>query len=111
MSGHTQGLKGDTAGDELRNRSDAFFEALYYELTDRYKSFLSDSRTLGLTVKELYIVDSTTIRLFSVTRSMLILDASIIEKDFMHLAFPGMLFFRILSLKYDDGINSTVYLY
>lgn len=54
-----------SAGDGLRNRSNAFFEALYYELTDRYKSFLSDSRTLGLTVKELYIVDSTTIRLFS----------------------------------------------
>lgn len=54
-----------SAGDGLRNRDNAFFEALYYELTDRYKSFLSDSRTLGLTVKELFIVDSTTIRLFS----------------------------------------------
>jgi hypothetical protein len=54
-----------SAGDGLRNRSHTFFEALYYELTDRYRSFLSDSRTLGLTVKELYIVDSTTIRLFS----------------------------------------------
>lgn len=49
----------------MRNRRSSFFEALYYELTDRYRSFLSDSRTLGLTVKELYIVDSTTIRLFS----------------------------------------------
>lgn len=54
-----------SAGDGLRNRSHTFFEALYYELIDRYRSFLSDSRTLGLTVKELYIVDSTTIRLFS----------------------------------------------
>ena len=36
-----------------------------YQLVDRYNSFLSDSRTLGLTVKELFIVDSTTIRLFS----------------------------------------------
>lgn len=54
-----------SAGDGLRNRNPTFFEALYYELTDRYRSFLSDSRTLGLTVKELYIVDSTTIRLFS----------------------------------------------
>lgn len=54
-----------SAGDGLRNRDNAFFEALYYELTDRYKSFLSDSRTLGLTIKELFIVDSTTIRLFS----------------------------------------------
>ena len=54
-----------SAGDGLRNRSNAFFEALYYDLIDRYRTFLSDSRTLGLTVKELYIVDSTTIRLFS----------------------------------------------
>ena len=54
-----------SAGDGLRNRDNVFFEALYYELADRYKSFLSDSRTLGLTVKELFIVDSTTIRLFS----------------------------------------------
>jgi len=34
-------------------------------LTDRYSSFLSDSRTLGLSIRELFIVDSTTIRLFS----------------------------------------------
>lgn len=54
-----------SAGDGLRNRDNAFFEALYYQLTERYKSFLSDSRTLRLTVKELFIVDSTTIRLFS----------------------------------------------
>lgn len=54
-----------TAGDGLRNRDSKFFEKLYYELVERYKGFLSDSRTLGLTLKELYIVDSTTIRLFS----------------------------------------------
>ena len=54
-----------SAGDGLRNRNNAFFESLYYDLIERYHSFLSDSRTLGLTVKELYIVDSTTIRLFS----------------------------------------------
>lgn len=54
-----------TAGDGLRNRDNSFFETLYYSLTKRYSSFLSDSRTLGLTIKELYIVDSTTIRLFS----------------------------------------------
>ena len=49
----------------MRNRDNAFFEALYYDLIERYRSFLSDSRTLGLTIKELYIVDSTTIRLFT----------------------------------------------
>lgn len=54
-----------SAGDGLRNRSNEFFEALYYKLTSRYSSFLSDSRTKGLTVKDLFIVDSTTIRLFS----------------------------------------------
>jgi len=54
-----------TAGDGLRNRNSAFFEALYYQLAERYKSFLSDSRTLGLSIKDLYIIDSTTIRLFS----------------------------------------------
>ena len=54
-----------SAGDGLRNRDNVFFESLYYDLIERYRSFLSDSRTLGLTVKELYIVDSTTIRLFS----------------------------------------------
>ena len=54
-----------SAGDGLRNRGNKFFEALYYQLTARYSAFLSDSRTNGLTVKELYIVDSTTIRLFS----------------------------------------------
>jgi hypothetical protein len=54
-----------TAGDGLRNRDSSFFEALYYKLVEQYKGFLSDSRTYGLTVKELLIIDSTTIRLFS----------------------------------------------
>lgn len=54
-----------TAGDGLRNRDHSFFEALYYQLVKRYGNFLSDSRTIGLTVKELFIVNSTTIRLFS----------------------------------------------
>ena len=54
-----------SAGDGLRNRDNAFFEALYYQLIKRYQSFLSVSRLQGLSIKELYIVDSTTIRLFS----------------------------------------------
>jgi hypothetical protein len=66
---HQLGLKKapakSSAGDGLRNRDSVFFEALYYQLVDRYKGFLSDSRDLGLTLKELFIVDSTTIRLFS----------------------------------------------
>lgn len=52
-------------GDGLRNRDASFFEALYYDLTNRYSKLLSDSRTNGLTIKDLFIVDSTTIRLFT----------------------------------------------
>ena len=54
-----------TASDGLRNRDSSFFEALYYKLVEQYKGFLSDSRTYGLTFKELLIIDSSTIRLFS----------------------------------------------
>ena len=54
-----------SAGDGLRNRDSGFFEALYYQLVKQHSGFLSDSRTLGLTLKELFIVDSSTIRLFS----------------------------------------------
>ena len=54
-----------TACDGLRNRSDSFFEEIYFSLVKRYQSFLSDSRTFGLTFKEVLLVDSTTIRLFS----------------------------------------------
>lgn len=54
-----------SAGDGLRNRKSDFFEALYYSLTKQYANFLSDSQTYGLTIKELFIVDSTTIRLFT----------------------------------------------
>lgn len=54
-----------TAGDGLRNRSSKFFEALYYQLVNQYSQCLSVSRTFGLSFKELLIVDSTTIRLFS----------------------------------------------
>jgi hypothetical protein len=54
-----------SAGDGLRNRDNVFFEALYYQLIKRYQQFLSVSRLEGLSIKELYIIDSTTIRLFS----------------------------------------------
>ena len=54
-----------TACDGLRNRSSYFFEDLYFCLIKRYQSFLSDSRTFGLTFKEVLLIDSTTIRLFS----------------------------------------------
>jgi hypothetical protein len=54
-----------TASDGLRNRSHMFFEDLYFTLVKKYQSFLSDSRTFGLTFKEVLLIDSTTIRLFS----------------------------------------------
>lgn len=54
-----------TITDGNRQRDNAFFESLYFSLVKRDSSFLSSSRTIGLTVKELYIVDSTTIQLFS----------------------------------------------
>jgi len=54
-----------TACDGLRNRNHKFFEDLYFTLVKHYQSFLSDSRTYGLTFKEVLLIDSTTIRLFS----------------------------------------------
>lgn len=54
-----------TACDGLMNRPSKFFEEVYFSLVDKYKSFLSDSRTYGLTFKEVLLIDSTTIRLFS----------------------------------------------
>lgn len=54
-----------TASDGLRNRDNRFFESLYFDLVKHYQSFLSDSRTFGLTFKEVLLIDSTTIRLFS----------------------------------------------
>jgi hypothetical protein len=54
-----------TACDGLRNRDNKFFENVYFSLVHHYQSFLSDSRTFGLTFKEVLLIDSTTIRLFS----------------------------------------------
>jgi hypothetical protein len=54
-----------TACDGLRNRDSRFFEDLYFSLVKNYQSFLSDSRTFGLTFKEVLLIDSATIRLFS----------------------------------------------
>ncbi len=54
-----------TACDGMRNRDSKFFEDVYFGLVRHYQSFLSDSRTFGLTFKEVLLIDSTTIRLFS----------------------------------------------
>ena len=54
-----------TITDGNRERDSTFFESLYFSLVKRYSPFLSSSRTIGLNIKELFIVDSTTIQLFS----------------------------------------------
>lgn len=54
-----------TVSDGLGNRTHKIFEDLYFGLVKKYSSFLSDSRTFGLTFKEVLLIDSTTIRLFS----------------------------------------------
>ena len=54
-----------TASDGLRNRNSKVFEEIYFKLVKHYQSFLSHSRTYGLTFKEVLLIDSTTIRLFS----------------------------------------------
>lgn len=54
-----------TFSDGMRNRSDKFFEALYFALVKQYSPFLSDSKTIGKQFKQMLLIDSTTIRLFS----------------------------------------------
>jgi IS4 transposase len=63
--GLTKAPAKSTASDGLRNRGHEVFEDIYFKLVNRYRSFLSDSRTYGLTFKEVLLIDSTTIRLFS----------------------------------------------
>ncbi len=54
-----------TLSDANSNRSYLVFETIYFELVRRYHSFISDSRLKGLSIRNLKIIDSTTIRLFS----------------------------------------------
>jgi len=54
-----------TLGDANMKRSYLNFETLYFELLHKYHSFISDSRLKGLSIRNLKIIDSTTIRLFS----------------------------------------------
>ena len=57
--------KRSTLSDANKRRPAEVFEAIYFDLFKRYASFLSDSPSPGLIDKRLYIVDSTTISLFS----------------------------------------------
>jgi len=54
-----------TLSDANTNRSYLVFETIYFELIKKYHSFISDSRLKGLSIRNLKIIDSTTIRLFS----------------------------------------------
>lgn len=54
-----------TFSDGMRNRTDTFFEELYFSLVRTYSVFLSDSSALDKQFTQMLLIDSTTIRLFS----------------------------------------------
>ncbi|QNL50281.1 IS4 family transposase [Olivibacter sp. SDN3] len=54
-----------TFAEANSKRSSDVFAKIYQKLYRRYRSFLPDSRKSNLPLKDLYIVDSTTISLFS----------------------------------------------
>jgi hypothetical protein len=54
-----------TLSDANTNRSFLVFATIYEELLKRYHSFISDSRLKGLSIRNLKIIDSSTIQLFS----------------------------------------------
>jgi Transposase DDE domain/Domain of unknown function (DUF4372) len=54
-----------TISDANNKRSYLVFETIYYGLLRQYHSFISDSRLKGLSIRNLKIIDSTTIQLFS----------------------------------------------
>ena len=54
-----------TLSDANRRRSSSFFGRIYRSLFSKYASVLSDSQTKHETVTKIYIMDSTTITLFS----------------------------------------------
>ena len=54
-----------TLSDANRKRSFRVFEKIYQDLLKQYHPFISDSRLKGLSIRNLRIIDSTTIRLFS----------------------------------------------
>jgi hypothetical protein len=54
-----------TISDANNKRSYQVFETIYYGLLRQYQSFISDSRLKGLSIRNLKIIDSSTIQLFS----------------------------------------------
>jgi hypothetical protein len=63
--GLTKAPPRSTLSDANRERSYLVFETIYFELLRQYHSFISDSRLKGLSIRNLKIIDSTTIPLFS----------------------------------------------
>lgn len=53
-----------TLSDANTKRSYRVFETIYFELLNKYHGFISDSRLKGLSIRNLKIIDSTTISLF-----------------------------------------------
>jgi Transposase DDE domain/Domain of unknown function (DUF4372) len=54
-----------TLSDANTKRSFLVFATIYEELLKRYHSFISDSRLKGLSIRNLKVIDSSTIQLFS----------------------------------------------
>ena len=54
-----------TLSDANTRRSYLVYETIYFGLVKQFHSFISDSRLKGLSIRNLKIIDSTTIRLFS----------------------------------------------
>lgn len=54
-----------TLSDANNKRSYLVFETIYFELIRKYHGFISDSQLKGLSIRNLKIIDSTTIQLFS----------------------------------------------
>ncbi len=54
-----------TLSDANNKRSFLVFEMIYTELLKQYHGFISDSRLKGLSIRNLKIIDSSTIQLFS----------------------------------------------
>ena len=58
-------VRRSTLSDANSRRTPDFFEKVYYKLYDHYKGCFADSRPVKGTKKPLFIIDSTTISLFS----------------------------------------------
>ena len=50
-----------TFSDDMRNKKDSFFDALYFELVKQYSPSLKASYKLNKKFKQMLLIDSTTI--------------------------------------------------